>query len=332
MAFVKVLKTRSYFKRFQVQFRRRRDGKTDYYARRRLIIQDRNKYNTPKYRMVVRFSNRDITAQIVSAHLEGDKVLCAAYAHELSKYGLPKDVGVTNYAAAYATGLLLARRSLATLKLADQYKGVAKADGKEYHPYGGDFEAGEGKRNPFKVVLDVGLRRTTTGARIFGVLKGAADGGLNIPHSDNRFPGNMDGKYNAEVHRQHIFGIHIGAYMEELKGDGEGGEEYHNQFSRYIKANLETGKAFEAMYQKVHDTIRKTAVATTANRSAKQAAKKAKHAKDTKSAAKKKRLTCSQRHARAALKIQKGVPWTHKATGKAPAAKPVAKGRGAVKK
>ena len=132
MAFVKVLKTRSYFKRFQVQFRRRREGKTDYYARRRLIIQDRNKYNTPKYRMVVRFSNRDITAQIVSAHLLGDQVLCAAYAHELSKYGLPKDVGVTNYAAAYATGLLLARRALTTLKLADQYKGVAKADGKEY--------------------------------------------------------------------------------------------------------------------------------------------------------------------------------------------------------
>ena len=180
--------------------------------------------------------------------------------------------------------------------------------------------------------MDVGLRRTTTGARIFGVLKGAADGGLNIPHSDNRFPGNVDGKYSAEVHRQHIFGIHIGAYMEELKGDGEGGEEYNAQFSRYIKAKLETGKAFEAMYQKVHDTIRKTAVATTANRSAKQAAKKAKHAKDTKSAVKKARLTCSQRHARAALKIQKGVPWTHKAVGKAPAAKPAAKGKAAAKK
>jgi len=325
MAFVKVLKTRSYFKRYQVQYRRRREGKTDYYARRRLIIQDRNKYNTPKYRMVVRFSNRDITAQIVSAHLEGDRVLCAAYAHELSKYGLPKDVGVTNYAAAYATGLLLARRSLATLQMADIYKGVAKADGKEYHPYGGDFDAGE-KKNPFKVVLDVGLRRTTTGARIFGVLKGAVDGGLNIPHSDNRFPGNVDGKYNPEVHRQHIFGIHIGAYMEELKGDGEGGEEYHAQFSRYIKAKLETGKAFEAMYQKVHDTIRKTASGTAKDaRKAKQAAKKAKHGKDTKSTVKKARLSCSQRHARAALKISKGVAWTHK-VAKAPAAKPAAKG------
>ena len=202
-----------------------------------------------------------------------------------------------------------------------------------FHPYGGDFEAGEGKKNPFKVVLDVGLRRTTTGARIFGVLKGAVDGGLNIPHSDNRFPGNVDGKYNAETHRQHIFGIHIGDYMEELKGDGEGGEEYHNQFSRYIKANLETGKAFEAMYTKVHDTIRKTAVATTTDRAKKQAAKKAKHAKDTKSAAKKARLSCSQRHARAALKISRGNPWTHKVGGKA-AAKPVAAkgGKAAAKK
>ena len=31
------------------------DGKTDYRARNRLINQDKNKYNTPKYRFVVRF-------------------------------------------------------------------------------------------------------------------------------------------------------------------------------------------------------------------------------------------------------------------------------------
>jgi large subunit ribosomal protein L5e len=196
-----------------------------------------------------------------------------------------------------------------------------------YHPYGGDFEAPEGQKNPFKVVLDVGLRRTTTGARIFGVLKGAVDGGLNIPHSDNRFAGNMDGKYNPEVHRQYIFGMHIGSYMQYRKGDGDGDDEYRAQFSRYIKAKLETAADFEAMYQKVHDTIRKTAVATTeGQRKAKQAAKKAKHAKDTKSAVKKARLSCSQRHARASLKIQKGVPWTHKVAKAPVAAKVAAKG------
>lgn len=31
------------------------EGKTDYRARIRLINQDKNKYNTPKYRFVVRF-------------------------------------------------------------------------------------------------------------------------------------------------------------------------------------------------------------------------------------------------------------------------------------
>ena len=37
--------------------------------------------------------------------------------------------------------------------------------------------------------LDVGLTRTTTGNRVFGAMKGAADGGLKIPHSVKRFPG-----------------------------------------------------------------------------------------------------------------------------------------------
>ncbi|CAO2633487.1 60S ribosomal protein L5 (Fragments) [Lemmus lemmus] len=53
MGFVKVVKNKAYFKRYQVRFRRRREGKTDYYARKRLVIQDKNKYNTPKYRMIV---------------------------------------------------------------------------------------------------------------------------------------------------------------------------------------------------------------------------------------------------------------------------------------
>ena len=48
--FVKLVKNKAYFKRFQVKFRRRREGKTDYFARKRLVVQDKNKYNTPKYR------------------------------------------------------------------------------------------------------------------------------------------------------------------------------------------------------------------------------------------------------------------------------------------
>lgn len=36
------------------------EGKTDYRARKRLIMQDKNKYNSPKYRMVVRLTNSQV--------------------------------------------------------------------------------------------------------------------------------------------------------------------------------------------------------------------------------------------------------------------------------
>ena len=56
--------------------------------------------------MIVRVTNRDIIYQIAYARIEGDMIVCAAYAHELPKYGVK--VGLTNYAAAYCTGLILA--------------------------------------------------------------------------------------------------------------------------------------------------------------------------------------------------------------------------------
>jgi len=102
MPFVKIVKNKAYFKRFQVKFRRRREGKTDYFARKRLVVQDKNKYNTPKYRMIVRTSNTNVTCQIAYARLEGDIVICAAYSHELARsvrtrrgwpHPIPSDLG-----------------------------------------------------------------------------------------------------------------------------------------------------------------------------------------------------------------------------------------------
>ena len=110
-----MVKNKAYYKRFQVKFRRRREGKTDYFARKRLVVQDKNKYNTPKYRMIVRTSNKDICCQIAYARLEGDRIVESAYSHELPKYGVK--VGLTNYAAAYCTGLLLARRVSTTIMI-----------------------------------------------------------------------------------------------------------------------------------------------------------------------------------------------------------------------
>jgi len=246
MAFVKLIKNKAYFKRFQVKYKRRREAKTDYYARKRLIIQDKNKYNTPKYRFIVRFSNKNVTCQIAYARIEGDVCICHAYSNELPRYGVK--VGLANYAAAYATGLLLARRLLKKLKLDSIYAGVKEATGAEFY-----VENVDGKPGAFQCFLDVGLKRTTTGAKVFGALKGAVDGGLNIPHSTKRFPGFADGKYNADVHRQHIMGIHVANYMKSLQADDT--DAYNKQFSKYIKNGI-THASVEAMYKKCHAAIR----------------------------------------------------------------------------
>ncbi|EDO42468.1 predicted protein [Nematostella vectensis] len=250
MGFVKVVKNKAYFKRFQVKFKRRREGKTDYYARKRLITQDKNKYNTPKYRFVVRFTNKDITCQIAYAKLEGDVIICAAYAHELPRYGVK--VGLTNYAAAYCTGLLLARRLLTKLNLHEIYTGTEEVNGDEYN-----VESIDGSPGAFRCFLDVGLARTSTGARVFGALKGAVDGGLEIPHSMKRFPGyDSESKdFSAEVHRNHIFGQHVANYMRQLAEDDE--EAFKRQFSLYIKHGIEAD-GIEAMYKKAHAAIRES--------------------------------------------------------------------------
>ncbi|CAN1128588.1 60S ribosomal protein L5 [Linum perenne] len=252
MAFAKAQKTRAYFKRFQVKYRRRRAGKTDYRARIRLINQDKNKYNTPKYRFVVRFTNKDVVAQIIHSTIIGDHILAAAYSHELPRYGL--EVGLTNYAAAYCTGLLLARRVLKKLEMDQEYEGNVEV--RHTGASGEDFsvEPSENRR-PFRALLDVGLVRTTTGNRVFGALKGALDGGLDIPHSDKRFAGfSKDSKQlDADVHRKYLYGGHVASYMRSLQEDEP--EKYQTHFSEYLKRGLSPDE-IEALYKKVHAAIR----------------------------------------------------------------------------
>ena len=93
----------------------------------------------------------------------------------MPRYGVK--VGLANYASTYATGLLLARRVLQKLKLDKIYAGAKEANGAEYN-----VEDVDGQPGAFQCFLDVGLARTSTGAKIFAALKGAADGGLHIPH------------------------------------------------------------------------------------------------------------------------------------------------------
>ena len=237
--------------RYQTKYKRRRTGKTDYYARKRLITQAKNKYNAPKYRLVVRFTNKDIICQIVSSEITGDKVFCAAYGHELKRYGIKH--GLTNWAAAYCVGLLIARRALTKLDLADTFVGDEDATG-EYKLTEAAEHEGEDRR-PFKCFLDVGLARTSTGARVFGAMKGASDGGIFVPHSENRFPGyDIETKeLDAETLRKYILGGHVAEYMETLADDDE--ERYKSQFQGYIDDEIEAD-GLEEMYTEAHKAIR----------------------------------------------------------------------------
>lgn len=43
------------------------------------LAQDKNKYNSPKYRLVVRFTNKYVLAQVVYATIQGDVVSCKRF-------------------------------------------------------------------------------------------------------------------------------------------------------------------------------------------------------------------------------------------------------------
>lgn len=269
MPFVKVIKDKSYFKRFQVKFARRRSGHTDYAARHRLITQDKNKYGSPKYRLVVRFSNQYVRVQVIAAEISGDRVICDASSQELPRYGLK--VGLKNFAAAYATGLLCARRLLSELNLDEMYPGVEEVEGavNVFNAYGMQVADGsrcnskkfyvegadEQDRKPFRAYLDVGIKSTSRGAKVFAAMKGASDGGMDIPHNYKKFPGyDPDAKtYDPEEFKNRIFGGHVGEYMELMEEDDE--ENYKKAFANYIDADLGADD-LEGLYEGVHQAIR----------------------------------------------------------------------------
>jgi large subunit ribosomal protein L5e len=218
-----------------------------------MIKQDKNKYNNRKYRLIVRFTNSRIIFQVAYATIIGDKVICQADSKELANYGIP--AGHTNYAAAYATGLLIARRVLKQFGLDQTIKGKAELDGAEYH-----VEEEETDQRPFKCILDVGLQRTVPGARLWGALKGAVDGGLHVPHSAKNFPGfkaadekGAEGEYDVEAHKDRIFGKHLQEYMEMLQEEDP--TKYEAHFARFIAGDIEPD-GIEEMYSSAHTKIR----------------------------------------------------------------------------
>lgn len=90
--------------RYKVAFRRRREGRTDYRQRARLL-----RARVP--RAVVRTSLRHTSVQIVDFDIKGDQILVTAHSRELMDMGWNKATG--NVPAAYLTGYLAGKKAVA---------------------------------------------------------------------------------------------------------------------------------------------------------------------------------------------------------------------------
>lgn len=88
---------------YEVKFKRRREGKTDYKKRLALL-------KSGKSRLVVRRKNKMMIAQVMAYEPEGDKTLVNTTSLELKKYGYAGHLG--NVCAAYLTGFLCGRKAL----------------------------------------------------------------------------------------------------------------------------------------------------------------------------------------------------------------------------
>ncbi len=133
--------------RFTVKFRRKREGKTNYNKRLRMLL-------SGKPRLVIRKSLSNIYAQIVIYQKGGDSVLVSANSTELESHGWK--LGCGNIPAAYLVGLLVAKKA--------------------------------SKKSLNHAICDIGLFPSSKGSRLYAALKGAIDGGLDVPHSDGILP------------------------------------------------------------------------------------------------------------------------------------------------
>ena len=129
--------------------RRRRENRTDYKARRILLESD-----LP--RVVVRRTNRYFVLQLIESSEAQDKVLVTMSSKELLKNDWDGDGNLKSVPAGYLTGVLFARRVKDKIKK--------------------------------KCIIDLGMARTLKGGRVFAVVKGLVDGGLDVDVDEKVFP------------------------------------------------------------------------------------------------------------------------------------------------
>ena len=134
--------------RYYIKQRRRREGRTDYRKRLRLL-------KSRKIRIVVRNSIKNIRVQFIEYETSGDKILASTISTDLIKnYNWKYSTSTTS--AAYLTGFLAAKKAM--------NNGIKEG------------------------VLDIGRKKPVKGSKIFAALKGVLDAGIICPHNDDKLP------------------------------------------------------------------------------------------------------------------------------------------------
>ncbi len=135
----------------KVQKRRRRENKTDYLKRLKLLKSD-------KPRLVFRKTNKYIIAQYVLSDEAQDKIEFGVNTKNLLKYGWPESAkgSLKSISASYLLGYLVAKRIL--------------------------------KEKREKPILDFGMIQSLHKTKVFAFIKGLIDSGLDIPTKEEAFP------------------------------------------------------------------------------------------------------------------------------------------------
>ena len=143
-----------------VRYKRARNRKTNYKTRLNLL-------KSRGSRIVIRFSEKNIWAQVVNFEAKGDKVLAAAHSKELTKIGW--NYSRSNIPAAYLTGMLLAKKA-------------------------------KNKKVVGNLIIDIGMNKSIPGSKLYACLKGIVDNGLSVKHSSEVLPSNdrVSGKHISD--------------------------------------------------------------------------------------------------------------------------------------
>ncbi|MBI4447349.1 50S ribosomal protein L18 [Candidatus Woesearchaeota archaeon] len=141
-------------------YRRKREGKTDYKKRLKLLVSE-------KPRLIIRRSLRNVTVQVINYRPNGDETVFSASAKQLVKFGWTFDG--RNLPSAYLTGLLCGVKAKK-----ENFKG--------------------------ELIVDFGLQKSTPRGLLYAAVKGAIDAGLNVLCGKEVFPSpdRLSGKHIAD--------------------------------------------------------------------------------------------------------------------------------------